>query len=65
MKSECGTYYHSSINLYFPVMCDLYLAGPRVQLHLSHQEPKGEEVVAGLCSGRCRPDVWNDQAELE
>lgn len=50
----------------FPVMCDLYPAGPRVQLHFSHQEPKGEKVVAGLCSGRrCTCVEWLGRTGLK
>ncbi len=29
-----------------------YFTGPRVQLHVSYQKSKGEEIMAGLCSGR-------------
>lgn len=33
------------------LVCIQFLTGPRVQLHVSNQKPKGEKILAGLCSG--------------
>lgn len=33
------------------LVCIQFLTGSRVQLHVSNQKPKGEKILAGLCSG--------------